>query len=73
MGNTNQFFLQQYWQIWRDDYLKSLCERNQLSIRQPPSIAHVTLNVCDIVLVFNDDPRGSQQLAQIIYLIKSAD
>jgi hypothetical protein len=69
----HQNLLKQYWKVWYNDYLKNLRERKQYHLQQPHNRSHDTPNIGDIVLVFNDGPRGSWQLAKIIDLIKSTD
>jgi hypothetical protein len=71
--SQNQRCLEEYWKIWRDDYLKSLRERQQSHLHQPHSLAPNPPKVGDIVLVKNDGPRGTWQLARVVDLIESND
>ena len=62
--------LSSFWKIWRDEYLLSLRERQQIKLKQPRAF---TANIGDVVLIKDDLPRGSWRLGRIQELIKSRD
>ena len=65
--------LSSFWKIWRDDYLLSLRERQQIKLKQPRVQSPFTANIGDVVLVKDDLPRRSWRLGRIQELIKSRD
>ena len=65
--------LSSFWKIWRDEYLLSLRERQQIELKQPRVQSSFTANMGDVVLIKDDLPRGSWRLGRIQELIKSRD
>ena len=65
--------LSSFWKIWRDEYLLSLRERQQIKLKQPRVQSSFTANIGDVVLIKDDLPRGSWRLGRIQELIKSRD
>uniref|UniRef100_A0A914USC2 Integrase catalytic domain-containing protein n=1 Tax=Plectus sambesii TaxID=2011161 RepID=A0A914USC2_9BILA len=58
--------LNHFWQIWHDDYLTSLRERQQRLHKGPRSQQHSTPKVGEVVLIKDDIiPRGFWRLGQI--------
>ncbi|CAF1104794.1 unnamed protein product [Didymodactylos carnosus] len=68
-----QRHIEQFWTVWRNDYLLNLRERTQRFLRQPHCRSIEIPKVGDVVHVRNDGPRGSWQLARVIKIIKSSD
>ena len=54
--------LSSFWKVWRDDYLVSLRERQQIKLKQPRVQSPFTANVGDVVLIKDDLPRGNWRL-----------
>lgn len=65
--------LSSFWKIWRDDYLLSLRERQQIKLKEPRAQSPFTANVGDVILIKDDLIRGSWRLGRIQELIKSRD
>ena len=65
--------LSSFWKIWRDEYLLSLRERQQIELKQPRVQSSFTANMGDVVLIKDGLPRGSWRLGRIQELIKSRD
>ena len=68
-----QKYLNQFWQIWRDDFLMNLRERSQMNLKQAHIESDVTPRVGDVVLVKENLPRGMWKLGKIQQLIQSTD
>lgn len=68
-----QNLLNMFWQIWRNEYLLSLRERNQTELRAHRIQASSNPNIGDIVIVKDNLPRGSWKIAKVEKLIVSRD
>ena len=68
-----QRFLNGFWKLWRDDYLLSLRERTQNTLKTGRVATHSYPQVGDIVLVKDDLPRGCWNMGKIVKLNISAD
>ena len=68
-----QRHLNQFWKVWRDQYLQSLRERTQVHHRKPRVHIHRTPQTGEAVLLKDNVPRGSWKLARIVELISSKD
>src|SRR5262249_5541100 len=68
-----QRHLEQFWKLWKRDYLLSLRERLQNRIRQPRSCSSLTPHIGDVVLVHDNGPRGSWKLARVSALVEGTD
>lgn len=65
--------LEQFWTIWRNDYLTSLRERTQSNVKQKRVLSNISPSVGDVVLIKDNVPRGTWRLGKIISLSKSSD
>lgn len=68
-----QKFLDNFWKIWKDDYLICLRERTQSSLRQARVKAPFSVRVGDIVMIKDDLPRGTWKMGKIVELRQSRD
>lgn len=68
-----QKLLEQFWIIWRNDYLTSLRERSLSKVKQKRVLSDISPSVGDVVLIKDNVPRGSWRLGKIISLSKSSD
>ena len=68
-----QKHLNQFWKLWRSEYLLSLRERPQMSLKCPHSTAAATPRVGDVILIKEDLPRGRWKVGRICELIQSRD
>ncbi|MCP3663277.1 MAG: DDE-type integrase/transposase/recombinase [Gammaproteobacteria bacterium] len=68
-----QNILNQFWQLWREEYLTSLRERNQYQLPMPKKIEPFKPSINDVVQIKEDLPRGSWKLGKIQELIFSKD
>jgi len=68
-----QKHLNQFWTMWRSEYLPSLRERTQSFLKGPHSTAVTVPEVGDIVLIKENLPRGKWRIRRITELIKSRD
>ena len=64
--------LNQAWKSWRDDYLLSLREHQQYTMKQPTTAA-LSPSTGDVVLVKDDLPRGTWRLGKVVDVHTSAD
>ena len=62
-----------FWKIWKEDYLLSLRERSQRSLKGPRTQSPFSANVGDIILIKDDLPRGSWRIGRIMDLETSRD
>ena len=62
-----------FWKLWRDDYLLSLRERSQTNLKGPRTHSQFSANVGDVILIKDDLPRGSWRMGRIQDLIPSRD
>ena len=65
--------LNNFWQIWRNEYLLSLRERTQSRLKSNRIRSSVKPNVGDVVIVKDNIPRGNWKLAKIEQLVPSRD
>jgi hypothetical protein len=64
----------QFWKVWKNQYLLSLREKWQLNVKQPVHKARVKPKLGDIVQIYSDsESRGTWKLAKIKRLITSKD
>lgn len=68
-----QLLLNEFWKIWREEYLLSLRERAQSKLRSGRVLSHFTPKVGDIVLIKDTVPRGCWKLGRIKELKVSRD
>ena len=68
-----QKHLNQFWKLWRSEYLLSLRERPQMGLKCPHSTAAATPRVGDVVLIKEDLPRGRWKVGRICEIIQSRD
>ncbi len=66
-------YLDQVWEVWRNEYLLSLRERYQKSLKLPRVQSHIVPKVGQIVLMGDKQPRGTWKLCMIHALNKSGD
>ena len=62
-----------FWKIWREEYLLSLRERSQGSLKGPRTQSPFSANVGDVILIKDDLPRGSWRMGRIMDLTISRD
>ena len=65
--------LNNFWKIWKDDYLLSLRERPQRKLKEPRSQSPFSPNVGDVILIKDDLPRGMWRIGRIHELVSSRD
>ena len=65
--------LDTFWQVWRNEYLLSLRERYQRSVKSPRKQSSALPNVGDVVLIKDDVPRGQWKMGKLTRLRKSQD
>lgn len=68
-----QRLLQSFWKIWRDEYLLSLRERTQSSLKTGKRHSHFSPTEGDVVLIKDEIPRGCWRLGRVIKLVSSSD
>jgi len=68
-----QKLLNQFWVIWRQEYLSNLRERSLTMLKGPRSSTNFTPKVGDVVLVKENLPRGYWKVGRICELFKSRD
>ena len=68
-----QKHLNQFWIMWRNEYLLSLRERTQLFLKGPHSTTATVPEVGDVVLIKENLPRGRWKVGRISELIPSSD
>ena len=66
-----QKHLNQFWKLWRSEYLLSLQERPQMGLKCPRSTVAETPRVGDVVLIKEELPRGRWKVGRICELIPS--
>ena len=62
-----------FWKLWREDYLLSLRERSQTNLKGLRTHSQSSANVGDVILIKDDLPRGSWRMGRIQDLITSRD
>lgn len=65
--------LKQFWELWRKEYLLSLRDRAQMSLKHPKRQAHNIPRVGDVVLTKENLPRGRWKTGVIHELVKGRD
>ena len=65
--------LDQFWKLWRDEYLANLRERSQHSLRSNRIKSPFTVHVGDVVLVKDNLPRGCWKIGRIVESTVSRD
>ena len=68
-----QQHLQQFWTIWRNEYLQALQERASVRHRTPKVASTNSPKCNEVVLVKENLPRGSWKIAKISSLIEGRD
>ena len=68
-----QKHLNQFWKLWRSEYLLSLQERPQMGLKCPRSTVAASPRVGDVVLIKEELPRGRWKVGRICELIPSKD
>ena len=68
-----QKLLNQFWNVWRQEYLSSLRERSQASLKGPRSNTDCIPKVGEVVLVKENLPRGYWKVGRICELFQSRD
>ncbi len=70
----NQEILNQFWKIWKDSYLQSLRERQQILVKTGRIIVESTPKIGEVVLIWQEhQPRGTWKIGRILDLIPSED
>ena len=68
-----QKLLAMFWKMWRDDYLLSLRERTQNTLKSGRVQSHFSPNIGDVVLLKDNLPRGCWKLGKVVNLVSSCD
>ena len=68
-----QKLLNMFWKMWRDDYLLSLRERTQNTLKSRRVQSHFTPNIGDVVVLKENVPRGCWKLGKVVKLVSSRD
>lgn len=68
-----QKLLDNFWRIWRDEYLLSLRERSQTHIKTGRIHSDVIPRKGQIVILKDETPRANWRLGRITELVKSSD
>ena len=68
-----QKLLNMFWKIWRDEYLLSLRERTQSTLKFRRIQSHFSPSVDDVVLIKDDIPRGCWRVGKVLRLVTSRD
>ena len=63
----------QFWSMWKNEYLLSLRERTQLFLKGPCNKSATVPEVGDVVLIKENLPRGRWKVGHISELIPSSD
>ena len=72
-GKKGQRLLENFWKIWKDEYLLSLRERSQRNMKSLRIKSNAIPKVEAIVQIKEGLKRGSWKMGKIIELIKSND
>lgn len=70
---TGQKLLQQFWKIWRAEYITALREKHTRHIKQTRVKQNYIPQLNDVVLLEENLPRGQWRLAKVVQLIPSND
>jgi hypothetical protein len=73
LWKKGQRLVDEFWKIWRDEYLTSLRERTQTHLKSGRKTAKVLPNIGDIVLVKDNIPRANWKIGKITKLLTSSD
>ena len=65
--------LEQFWKVWKDDYLLNLRERSQRYNKHPKVQSSKVPKVGDIVQIKESAPRGTWKIGRIVEMITSQD
>lgn len=65
--------LNQFWNIWKDQYLTSLRERSQILMKHSHIQDSKEAKIGDVVQIKENTPRGTWKIGRIIELIKNQD
>ena len=65
--------LEQFWKVWKDDYLLNLRERSQRYNKHPKVQSSKVPKVGDIVQIKESAPRGTWKIGRIVEMIISQD
>ena len=65
--------LDNFWRIWREDYLLNLRERSQRNLKESRTQSPLSANVGDVILLKDDLPRGMWRMGRIHELVTSRD
>ena len=68
-----QRLLDQFWALWREEYLTGLRERKQYLIRSNRIKSNSVVQKGDVVLIKDNTPRGCWKIGRIIDYIVSRD
>ena len=68
-----QNHLEQFWKIWKSDYLLSLRERSQRFRQHPRVQSQKQPNIGDIVQIKEDGSRGTWKIGRIVEFLQSND
>ena len=68
-----QRHLEEFWKIWKSDYLLNLRERSRIYNKHPRVQSSQKPKVGDIVQVKENSPRGTWRIGRITELIKNRD
>lgn len=68
-----QKLVNMFWKMWREDYLLSLRERTQNTLKSGRIQSHFSPNVGDVVLLKDNLPRGCWKLGKVVNLVTSLD
>ena len=73
LWKKGQKLLNQFWKLWRDEYLTSLRERTQCCLRSTRIQSPFHCQVGDIILIKDSLPRGCWKIGRIAELLRSRD
>ena len=65
--------LNEFWNLWKNDYLLSLRERTQASLKCSKKQSNHVPQIRDVVLIKEDLPRGRWKIGRIHELVKGKD
>ena len=65
-----QKLLNTFWKVWRDEYLLSLRERMQSTLKSGRIKSQSASSVVDVVLIKDDLPRGCWRLGKLLSLLE---
>ena len=71
--NKGMKILEQFWKIWRNEYLLALRERNNMLHKRKKSSVNAQPTIGRVVLIKEDMPRGVWKMGKIIKITQSAD